>query len=313
MRRIDQLRGNTTKYFRIAHEDHFPHQNDIEPHSIASHDVKLEKRNKGERLPYVGEIRQPDAPAAPMRSTTTAIPQPEAPRGRWRPIVASIPILLFCLWYFWRLRRRRMLLERLQSAGAPRVDRIVVRAPADKLFAGPAIRRAMQSLRLHRQVQARDLNVPATLRETLQRAGMFAPVYRMRKTLPEYLFLIERIGAHDEQARIGDEIYQRMRANDVFVDRYYFQNDPRSVRGAEWNSPLHSLGELAARHPEHRLLIFSEGAGMISPLTGESEPWIEALAAWEHRAFLTPEPVWNWGEREDNLSECGFWVLPVDR
>src|SRR5262249_26221255 len=116
---------------------------------------------------------------------------------------------------------------------------------------------------------------------------------------------------NDEQARFGEEVSRRLEAGGVFVDRYYFQNDPRTCRQREPHSPALTLHELAARHPEHQLLIFSDGSGLISPLTGEPEHWLTLLAHWPRRVLLTPELSAAGDYRELALAENDFVILPA--
>src|SRR5205823_2451601 len=72
-----------------------------------------------------------------------------------------------------------------------------------------------------------------------------------------------------------------------------------------------TIRDLAARHPEHRLLIVSTGAGLINPLTGEVVRWADQFARWPERALLTPEPTDHWGYPELVLARHGFLVLPA--
>src|SRR5262249_62256523 len=109
------------------------------------------------------------------------------------------------------------------------------------------------------------LDVASTVRATINKGGMFTPRYGSRRTSPEYLLLIDRATFGDEQARFGEEVSRRLEAGGVFVDRYYFQNDPRTCRQREPQSPMLTLHELAARHPQHQLLIFTAASGLISP------------------------------------------------
>ncbi|HKQ76804.1 MAG TPA: SUMF1/EgtB/PvdO family nonheme iron enzyme [Blastocatellia bacterium] len=308
VKRLDRIRGKISKYFRVAHPEHFPHQKDIEGDPPELHNITLQKRAGGaisKPLTGTGPVTAPPSPAA----TPIVEDKPLISAALRRLLLSTLPLAVFALWFARRRWGRRMLLEKMQSASAPHQDRIVVKGSAERLYRGLGIRRAIHSLRLHRRVDVRELDVPGAVRETIRQAGMFAPVYGARKTLPEYLLLIERASPHDEQARLGDTIFQRLDDGGVFVDRYYFQYDPRTCRRLEANSPTITLNDLAARHPDHRLLIFGDGTGLISPLTGEPEHWIESFAPWTHRALLTPEPPENWGYREEAIRENDFILL----
>ncbi|MGH9843406.1 MAG: hypothetical protein ACREEM_32110 [Blastocatellia bacterium] len=302
--RLSVLRRKASKRFKVEHPGYLTRQHLVDEHPPPYRDIALQKQKGSPVKPERDPPATPPGGEPPTPAPTPVQPSPDWRDSRWmRAALASLPLLLFALWRLWRRYRRRMILQKLQSAGSPHLDRIVVKGASEKLFQGPAIRRAIQELRRHRRMQSSELDVPGAVRATIRRAGMFAPVYGMRKTMPEYLLLVERAGPHDAQARLAGEISQRLEAGGVFVDRYEFQHDPRTCRRPEPASPTLTLHELAARHPDHCLLIFSDGAGLISPVTGEPERWIESFAYWEHRALLTPEAPGCWREREQMLAE----------
>jgi MFS family permease len=223
-----------------------------------------------------------------------------------------IPLMPFALWYLRRWYRRRLFLQKLQIRGTPRLQRITVQGAAKQLFQSSQFRRVIQELRRHRWMQARELDIPTTVRATIRQGGLFTPAYGMRRTMPEYLLLIDRASMHDEQARFGEELAQRLEAGGVFVDRYYFQGDARTCRRLKPLSPSFTMADLAARHPDHRLLIFGDGAGFFDPFTGAPHRWLELFDHWEFRALLTPETPAQWGYREWALAEHKFLILPAD-
>jgi hypothetical protein len=72
-----------------------------------------------------------------------------------------------------------------------------------------------------------------------------------------------------------------------------------------------SLEELLARHPTHNVLIFSDGSGFFSSLTGKLQPWAERFAQWNFRALLVPEHVAVDPSdfRTRMLQDSGFLIL----
>jgi len=200
-----------------------------------------------------------------------------------------LPLLLFTAWWAWQLYRRRLILEKRRTSGMPDFQRLVVKGAGGELFRGPAFRRTAQLLRLHREAGSPELDAPATVEASLQQGGWFTPVYQTRQMLPEYLVLINRAGFHDQQARFVDEALARLRDDGVFIDRYYFDRDPRLCFSADPLAPPLALDELALRHPEHRLMIFTDGSGLMHPLTGKPQRWLEQFGAWDDRAMLTPQ------------------------
>ena len=225
--------------------------------------------------------------------------------------VAILPLLLFGCWRLWQIYRRRLILEKRSTSSIPELQRMMVKGATDQLFRGPVFRRTAQQLRRHHEVISSELDASTTVDATIEKGGWFTPVYRGQQVLPEYLVLIDRISFQDQQARRVDEIILRLREDGVFIDRYYFDSDPRACCSADPKVPHFSLEELAVRHPDHRLMIFSDGIGLMHPLTGRPQSWLELFASWLDRALLTPVSTAQWRYREMVLSGLDFVVLPA--
>ncbi|MGH9847353.1 MAG: hypothetical protein ACREEM_52335, partial [Blastocatellia bacterium] len=288
---------------RVAHAEHEPHTASIPIHQPSPQTITLSRLQAPEPLGS-STVRLPKVEPSPM-------PQPASrDSSRFRLLLAALPLLVWVVWLVRRWLRRRAMLRRLQVAGDPQLKSIKLKGAGDLLFEGQRFRRAAQALRRHREVVVADLDVDATVRWTLGRGGLFTPRYGARRSSPEYLLLVDRAGPGDEQARFGEEMARRLEAGGVYVDRYYFQNDPLTCR--RFGDPLSAvltLADLAARHPDHQLVVFGDGAGFVSPVTGEPERWLESLAAWSRRALLTPEL--SSGYREQALASSDLLILPA--
>lgn len=68
-----------------------------------------------------------------------------------------------------------------------------------------------------------------------------------------------------------------------------------------------------SRHPEHDLIFFSNGEGLIEPLSGHPAQWLNLLSTQPKRVLLTPLPQHLWGYREHVLAQEGFKVIPANR
>ncbi|MFN0123010.1 MAG: carboxypeptidase-like regulatory domain-containing protein [Blastocatellia bacterium] len=247
----------------------------------------------------------PEIPAAPAAATKWY-------EQRWLQIAAlALPLFLTALWLLARRIRRQMLLQRLSADGAPQISRINVTGLAEWLFTGQPFRRIVQELRRHRRLVVQELDPEATVEATVRQGGLFTPAFAARKTLPEYLLLIDRASMQDEQAQLGEELARRLAGNAVFIETYYFQRDPRTCRKREPHSPVFTPAELAVRHPDHRLVMFSDGAGLISPVTGQPETWLSLFEQWPQRALLTPAAADDWDWRERAIEDHGFIALPA--
>ena len=237
----------------------------------------------------------------------------ETASGWIRYPAIALPLILFGGWWLGRKALGRALLQKLQSGNEPRLDQLVVKAGAGQLFQGPSFRRTIQELRRHRLRGAVELDTPRTIARTISNGGLFTPSYGSRQALPEYLVLIDRASFSDQQARLQNEIMRRLVQENVFVDIYYFQGDPRFCRREDIHAPYVSLQEMAALHPDHHLIVFTDGSSFFNPLTGETERWLEMFASWSIRALMTPEPPAHWGQREWLLAESDFIILPASK
>ncbi len=169
------------------------------------------------------------------------------------------------------------------------------------------LRRTAQALRKHIRAPDADLDVDATVRRTAGAGGFFIPVFGYRYQTPQYLALVDRAAFRDHQADWADTLLDRLAGDDVFIRRYHFDRDPRSCVPASGTGRPMDLTELAARYWDHRLILVSDGAGLISPFTGRVVDWIGQLHPWEHRALLTLGPVAG-----HPLADQDFVVMPAD-
>src|SRR5262245_10691051 len=307
-RNLDRLRQDwlereeRLEKLTISHSDHFQRSLDIpvygpEAHKAAQKIILVKRR--GLESANIG------APVSPSP------PPPNISFKVWQIALILAPLLLYAIWLLWTWLRRRALLQRLPNRKLPQLHDLKVEGIERKLFASPRVRRLLLGLRRPRPLPMRELNATATVRATIRQGGMFTPAYGERRSSPEYLLLIDRASAHDEQAKVADELRLRLAENGVFVEPYYFQNDARSCRSAVKDEAAVSLRQLAGRYPDHRLLVFSDGSGFFEPFTGKPHRWLEQFTPWEKRALLTPEAPAQWGYRERELARRDFVLLPA--
>lgn len=245
----------------------------------------------------------------------------------WAIALAAVVLLGGGLLWLGR-QARRLELRKWRTRNRVKTDQLVVKGAAEQLSRILSLRRTAQELRRHRPSDVQDLDVSQTIEGTIRR-GLFTPTYAARRSLPEYLVLIDRVGFEDQQARFVDEAVKRLASNDVYIERYYFQGDPRVCTKNEARARRHSAGghvnlkdapqsgnvtlqELTAKYPNHNLLVFSDGEGLFNPLTGRAQDWLGMFSSWSTRVFLTselqPDDYMEWA-----LNKSGFIVLPADR
>ncbi len=170
--------------------------------------------------------------------------------------------------------------------------------------------RTLARLRSREASDLRFLDWPTTLRATIAQAGMPALHYRARTRTVEYLLLVERFSADDHRALLFDHLYQNLRSQDVLIERYFHDGDPRHCYNERHPNGI-SLRELHYRHVHARLLYMGNGYRLLDPETGQPADWAKnALLGWNTRLLLTPLARQRWGLREFQLKSL-FILLPA--
>ncbi len=255
---------------------------------------------------------------------TTRAPVTPAPPTGWRRVrwtnalIATGPALLLVIWVLVRAWRRPIL-RRIVSAAPKTLRDVYLSGDVRPLLPNLPIRRLTQDLRRRRRVHSTEIDVSATIGASIANTGLFTPVFGSRVE-PDYLVLTDRESLSDHQACLADALVGELLRSDVLIQRYDYDGDPTVCRRPR-EGPLRlgserlavPLDELRARHPEHRVIVFSDGAEFFHPFTGEPASWVTTLTEWTERVILTPKPIETWAHREWALGQLGFVTLPLSR
>jgi hypothetical protein len=181
--------------------------------------------------------------------------------------------------------------------------------------AGDAMVRALwRELRVLRPTEAADLDIERTIDATLRGGGCFAPAYKVRKRSPEYVMLIDRVSAGDHLSAISEALVDCLKEGEVPLTAYTFHSDPRVCWNPNRPEEVFSLREIAALHHDDRLVLLTDGAGLIDPYRGTPYRWVDWFSAWTERAIITPVPRHDRGARERMLAAAGFaFVTAADQ
>lgn len=154
------------------------------------------------------------------------------------------------------------------------------------------------------------LDVPASLRATIQNAGFPDFRYQRPSRATEFLALVQTQGEEDQQARLFTRFLQRLQAEQVAVDIWYFQDD---LRACFQPGRKHiSLSRLLDTYGNARLLIYGNPSALLAPMTVDLLPGLERLlSGWEHKAWFTPQPPADWAQAEREAAKM-FLLLPAD-
>ncbi|MEK8021908.1 MAG: LysM peptidoglycan-binding domain-containing protein [Candidatus Parabeggiatoa sp.] len=222
------------------------------------------------------------------------------------------PLLVLLLWQLWWRYRAQLFLARQSTTTLPDIRQLFLKPTEDKFFQSVSLARTAQQLRKHISMPANVLDIAAAIEKTTQSGGWFTPITGTIKTRPEYLALIDRTTFNDHQTQFINSLINQLVADEVSVTRYYFDSVPRRCYPEQSQQAPLTLTELAQHYPEHRLLVFSDGNGLINPITCQVVNWIEQFSVWTQRALFTLETPEEWGYREQLLDEANFLILPAN-
>jgi hypothetical protein len=228
------------------------------------------------------------------------------------PLLVLVLILL--LWWLWKWYQAQQFLARLPTTTSPDIRELFIKGIDDKIFQSVSLARTAQRLRQHISSKSpNSLDIEATIEKTIQAGGWFTPVSATIKNRPEYLVLIDRTTFNDHYSElINHSIIKQLDDQDVIIKSYYFDEVPLRFYSEQSQDPPLTLTELAQTYPEHRLMIFSDGNGLINPITLKTVNWIEQFSVWSKRTLFTLETPDQWGYREHILEEANFLILPAN-
>lgn len=232
----------------------------------------------------------------------------------WWPLVllTCLALLLANFLFLRYLERRkiRLVAQRERADGAPhfwRIDLPQLQAGIDWGEGYPAL---VRQLRRRREDDHQEIDLPKTIKATVNSGGLPSFRYRSATRPAEYLLLIDRGTADNHQARLFEELYQQLLAEEVLIDRYFYNGDPRLLYQHD-RSQTTRLVQLQRRNADARLFLVGSGDRLLNAASGKLAKWVpEQLGGWKTKSLLSTLPTDEWGRRERQL-DTFLTVLPA--
>ncbi|KXU90037.1 hypothetical protein CI15_07660 [Paraburkholderia monticola] len=222
-----------------------------------------------------------------------------------------MPFAALALWAVVPAKQRRAFVGRRKVEGRPELVRLLLTSSSYSPFGRGETLRAVQALRRPVMTESAEIDIDATLDASLQNMGLFTPKYARRPLAPEYLILIERCGREDHVTHFANSLVQTLKSAQTYVDVYYFETDFRRVFRSN-DAPRLAFDELCGRYAGHRLILLTNGNGMLDPVSGKIGHWALQVTLFRRRVCLTPAPPLLWGFRELVISSTlDMTVLPL--
>ncbi len=233
-------------------------------------------------------------------------------------LFALLGIFFFILWERERknaLRIKQDVLNSYNQVTAPPVsDSATVQKPLpyqNKNHLGllePELREIALQMRKRIGDTASFLDTEKTIRKSIEMAGFFQPVYSARTKQSEYLFLVQEKNPNSQMAKLINYLTDALAKQNVLIEKYYYQHDMGQCYHPLLPNGI-GLEKLAEKYANHTLLIFSDGAELLSTTTSViDEMYWPILDRWEQKALVTPVSYADWGVQE---KEGLFPLLPV--
>jgi formylglycine-generating enzyme required for sulfatase activity len=169
-------------------------------------------------------------------------------------------------------------------------------------------------LRLRHEGLRLELDVPASVKSTIEGGGFPALRQRYNTQPADYLFLVDEQSSASHQARLFRYLAALLRERDVHMEVFFYKDEPVRVWNAEFPNGL-ALEQVQRLYPVHRLALIGEGRGLLDPwAVGQHQvrPGLAAaLRSWKQRILLTPAPPRAWGYQEAALQGL-FTLFPAD-
>jgi hypothetical protein len=254
----------------------------------------------------------PPPPPVQGADSKVFVQHPDRVRLGLLALLASLPVL----WWLVEHWRRRAFLQRLPADDDATTQLLRAEGGRPMRALQAELRHLARELRRRIVIPSRQLDLPATLRTTLRRGGDVQLMFGARAE-PEHLVLVDRASYKDHQARLADEVVAALHGHGVIVERYVFDGSlahchHAPLDGAVMYGGAQSLERLAGRHPDARLLVFSDGRGLIDPMTGLPGAAMDTLRTWAQPVLVTTQSRSRWGAREWLLARGGVALVAMD-
>jgi len=216
--------------------------------------------------------------------------------------------LLWSILKFRDQKRQKLVAEVETRDKAPYIWDIEIDG-IDAIEMNTAFVRSVHQLRRRTLGEHFVLDIPKTVKTTIEKAGMINFAYSQQTRPPEYLLLIDRQNAANHQALVYDLLFRAFRKNEIIVERFFYDDDPRDCYNEAFPDGI-SIRELQLRFYNTRLIILGNAYQLLNPFNGKLARWTEIFTQWRERSILTTCPTNDWGRDERRLGEL-FHILPA--
>ena len=229
-------------------------------------------------------------------------------------LLTALAAALWTIWYY----RRKNYQQKKKEERAAKLAAIQVndKAPYEIPFENrqseinkSALQFNMANVLRRRQEGTRQmLDVPQTIRQTVEGGGYLDLQFRYNTRPTDYLFLIDRASAESHQARLFVYLTETLRDQDVHVDYWTYRGDFDRF----WN-PSHegalTLGQLYKAYSDRKLIVFGNAEELLD--RHQAKDTLDTFQRWKYRLLVTPRALASWSSKEKRLYQT-FPIFPAN-
>ena len=203
--------------------------------------------------------------------------------------------------YKWQ--QKKFVLNERSIKPPPNVYQIKIHHPDLKLLKHKSFFKSIIDLRLRQPTETQELQIEKSIEKTINNAGFPSLHYQYTDQQPEYLALIDVRNRNNHLAEWYAQQLKEYQKQDVFIRVFYYKTDPRICWHPDNPRKRITIEEVHHKHPDHTLIIYSDGDFFVNILTGYIKPFAEFYGNWPNSWLLTDIPRARWGDREEELKK----------
>jgi len=253
---------------------------------------------------------------------TVLAPRTEAKLRGWVWLMFWLPMFP-AVWFFrrfWKKRREKPTLKPDDELSAQYLlyDKAPYLIPYlsqdGKIRTPPDFFRMADVLRRREDSEHREVDVPASVRATVDSGGFPILLDKHDTTPPDYLFLIERPSAQDQQGRLFARLTTFFCQQDAPLTVFFHDGSFNSFWSDEKPNGV-SFDFLHRQYAGYRLVLIGTGHALSNPydtrLPALRRAPMEALLFWKKALFLSTLPLCSW-QAPEVLLHRHFLLYPAD-
>lgn len=178
----------------------------------------------------------------------------------------------------------------------------------------PSMYRFANLLRQRQEGLREELDIPNTIKRTIERGGFLKVAFRKTTVPSEYLFLVDEQQHQSLQKQLFKYLIAFLEDKDIHLQVFYYEKQLHRL----WNDEFPEgtdLYHIQRLYPHHRLIVLGGGHGLLKPYGGirlTDDTIRGQLQQWRERLLLSPTPVASWGFKEQAIHEEMMAVFPAD-